>query len=337
MTARRIVLASRPTGLPRTENFRLEEIPVAHPEEGQVLLRVLYASADPYMRMKMNDGPSYTPAYEIGELITGRTVCEVEKSRDPRFAEGDLVTAVLGWQSRAVLDGDMLTLIDSPLADPSAYLGVLGMSGFTAYAGLARLGRPVAGETLVVAAAMGPVGATVAQIATLQGLNVVAIAGGPHKTAILRDEFGIATALDHRASDFAEQLAAATPNGIDVYFENVGGAVAAAVYPHLNLYARVPLCGMIANYNHDGDFPGPDRLPGFYRDILVKSLDIRGFIATEFVDEMFAQFQVDMSAWVRDGLVKHREHVVEGLENAPAALVALLTGDNIGKTVVRIG
>lgn len=337
MRARRIVLASRPTGLPRTENFRLEEISVANPEEGQVRLRVLYASADPYMRMKMNDAPSYTPAYEIGELITGRTVCEVEESRDPRFAEGDLVAAVLGWQSRAVLDGDLLTLIDSPVADASAYLGVLGMPGFTAYAGLARLGRPVAGETLVVAAALGPVGATVAQIATLRGLSVVAIAGGPHKTAILREEFGIATALDHRAPDFAERLAAATPDGIDVYFENVGGAVAAAVYPRLNLYARVPLCGMVADYNHDGEFPGPDRLPGFYRDVLVKSLDIRGFIATEFVEEMFGQFQVDMSTWVRDGRVQHREHVIDGLENAPAALLAILAGDNIGKAVIRIG
>ena len=257
-------------------------------------------------------------------------------SRHSDFATGDYGLGYAGWQSHAVVDGNQLRTLDRDAAPLSTAVGVLGMPGFTAYSGLLKIGQPKAGETVVVAAASGPVGSAVGQIAKLKGARAVGIAGGPEKCAYLLDELGFDAAVDHRSPNFAEELRAACPDGIDVYFENVGGAVAAAVLPLLNLYARVPVCGLIAQYNDTEAPEGPDRLPGFFTRVLVKSLTIRGFIQREFVSEMYADFQRDVSGWIREGRFAYREDIVDGLENAPAAFIGLLRGSNFGKLVVRV-
>ncbi|MFZ2178664.1 MAG: NADP-dependent oxidoreductase [Rhodococcus sp. (in: high G+C Gram-positive bacteria)] len=333
----RIVLASRPEGAPKADNFRLEAVNLPRVGDGQVLLRVIYLSLDPYMRGRMSAAESYADPVEIDEVMVGGTVGQVVESRYPDLAAGDYVLGYAGWQSHAVVDGRHLRKLDPEAAPLSMALGVLGMPGFTAYAGLLKIGQPKEGETVVVAAAAGPVGSAVGQIAKLKGARAVGIAGGPEKCAYLLDELGFDAAIDHRAPDFAEQLRAAVPEGIDVYFENVGGAVFAAVFPLLNLYARVPVCGLIAQYNDSARPEGPDRLPGFFNRVLVKSLTIRGFIQTEFVAEMYPDFQREMSGWIREGRIGYREDVVDGLENAPTAFMGLLEGRNFGKLVVRVG
>ncbi|MFE7423291.1 NADP-dependent oxidoreductase [Rhodococcus sp. NPDC057529] len=332
----RIVLASRPDGAPTADNFRLEAVNLPDPTDGQVLIRVIYLSLDPYMRGRMSDAESYADPVEIDEVMVGGTVGQVVDSRHPDFAAGDYVLGYAGWQSHAVVDGNHLRALDRDAAALSTAVGVLGMPGFTAYSGLLKIGQPTAGETVVVAAASGPVGSAVGQIAKLRGARAVGIAGGPEKCAYLLDELGFDAAVDHRSPTFAEDLRAACPDGIDVYFENVGGAVAAAVLPLLNLYARVPVCGLIAQYNDTEAPEGPDRLPGFFSRVLVKSLTIRGFIQSEFVSEMYADFQRDVSGWIREGRFAYREDVVDGLENAPAAFIGLLRGSNFGKLVVRV-
>ncbi|QSE89177.1 NADP-dependent oxidoreductase [Rhodococcus pseudokoreensis] len=332
----RIVLASRPDGAPTADNFRLEAVNLPDPADGQVLIRVIYLSLDPYMRGRMSAAESYAEPVEIDEVMVGGTVGQVVDSRHPDFEAGDYVLGYAGWQSHAVVDGNHLRALDRDGAPLSTAVGVLGMPGFTAYSGLLRIGQPKAGETVVVAAASGPVGSAVGQIAKQKGARAVGIAGGPEKCAYLLDELGFDAAVDHRSPNFAEELRAACPDGIDVYFENVGGAVAAAVLPLLNLYARVPVCGLIAQYNDTETPEGPDRLPGFFSRVLVKSLTIRGFIQSEFVSEMYADFQRDVSGWIREGRFAYREDVVDGLENAPAAFIGLLRGSNFGKLVVRV-
>ena len=332
----RIVLASRPRGEPDASNLRLERVPVAMPGPGQVLLRNLYLSLDPYMRGRMDEGRSYSPPVAIDDVMEGRTVAEVIASAHPDFAPGDKVMATGGWQTYAVVQGDAVTRklnhLDLPL---STALGVYGMPGFTAYAGLREIGRPQPGETLVVAAASGPVGATVGQIARMQGVRTVGIAGGEEKRRYL-ETLGFDVALDHRAEDFAGQLCDAVPDGIDVYFENVGGKVFDAVMPLLNDFARIPVCGTIATYNErDRVLPGPDRLPGFVSQILRQRLTVRGFIQRDFI-QLFPDFLEDMGQWLRDGRVRYREDIVEGLENAPEAFFGLLKGRNFGKLVVKL-
>ncbi|MEV0945682.1 NADP-dependent oxidoreductase [Rhodococcus sp. NPDC049939] len=332
----RIVLASRPDGAPTTENFRLEAVNLPELTEGQVLIRIIYLSLDPYMRGRMSAAESYAEPVEIGEVMVGGTVGQVVESRHPGFESGDYVLAYAGWQSHAVVVGDQLQKLDPAAAPLSTALGVLGMPGFTAYSGLLKIGQPKEGETVVVAAASGPVGSAVGQIAKLKGARAVGIAGGPEKCAYLLDELGFDAAIDHRAPDFGEQLRAAVPDGIDVYFENVGGAVAAAVLPLLNEYARVPVCGLIAHYNDATAPEGPDRLPEFLSRVLVKSLTIRGFIMAEFVGEMYTDFLRDVSGWIRDGRFAYREDFVDGIENAPTAFIGLLEGRNFGKMLVRV-
>ncbi|AKT37530.1 NADP-dependent oxidoreductase [Chondromyces crocatus] len=334
---RRIVLASRPQGAPTPENFRLEEAPLPQPAEGQLLLKVLYLSLDPYMRGRMSAARSYTNPTELGDVMPAGTVAEVIASRHPDHAVGDIVLSYAGWQTHALSDGTGLRKLDPTFAPLSTALGVLGMPGFTAYAGLLTIGRPRAGETLVVAAASGPVGSAVGQIAKLKGARAIGIAGGPEKCAFVRDELGFDVALDHKAPDFPEQLAKACPEGVDIYFENVSGKVWDAVFPLFNEFARIPVCGLIASYNATGPFEGPDRLPHLMRDILSKSLTLRGFIQREFVAEQFPDFLRDMSTWIRDGRVRYREDIVDGLENAPEAFIGLLQGKNFGKLVVRLG
>lgn len=335
-TNTRIVLASRPQGEPSAENFRTEQVPLPRPSEGEVLLRTRYLSLDPYMRGRMNAGRSYAAPVEIGQVMDGGTVSEVIESRHPQWQKGDLVLAHSGWQSHAVAAGDALRRkLDPQEAPLSTALGVYGMPGFTAYAGLHEIGKPRAGETLVVAAASGPVGATVGQIAKLQGARVVGIAGGERKRAYVEEALGFDAALDHRAADFEQQLARAVPDGIDVYFENVGGKVFDAVLPLLNDFARIPVCGLVAHYNDRELPPGPDRTPLLLSHILTRHLTVRGFIHTDFL-RLYPQFLREMGGWLREGKVQYREDIVEGLENAPAGLIGLLRGDNFGKVVVRV-
>ncbi|RJO73572.1 NADP-dependent oxidoreductase [Nocardia panacis] len=330
----RIVLAARPVGAPTPANFRTETYRLPETAEGQVLLRTRYLSLDPYMRGRMSAAKSYAQPVAIGEVMVGQTVSEVLESRAAGYAKGDVVLAQSGWQTHQVTAAAGLRTLDPDIAPVSTALGVLGMPGFTAYSGLLKIGRPKAGETLVVAAATGPVGSVVGQLAKREGLEVVGIAGGPQKVAYLR-ELGFDAAIDHRAPDFAAQLAAAVPDGIDIYFENVGGAVAQAVYPLLNNFARVPVCGLIAHYNEEGS-EGADRLPAFVGRILFRSLTIRGFIQSEFVEELRPRFLREMAGWVADGTVRYREDVVTGLANAPEAFIGLLSGRNFGKLIVRV-
>ncbi len=330
-----VVLASRPTGRPSHENFEIVRTPIPAPGEGQVLLRIRYLSLDPYMRGRMSAAKSYAAAVEIGQVMEGGTVGEVLESRHPDYKPGDVVLSHSGWQSYAVADAKALRKLDPNQAPVTAALGVLGMPGFTAYAGLLTIGRPKAGETVVVAAASGPVGATVGQIARIMGARAVGIAGGAEKCALVREEFGFDAAIDHRSPTFSEDLRAACPDGIDVYFENVGGAVWDAVFPLLNTFARIPVCGLIAQYNATGPFEGPDRLPILMRDVLTKSLTIRGFIQREFTDQRPA-FYRDMVGWIADGRVKYKEDIVQGLENAPEAFFGLLEGRNFGKLIVQV-
>jgi NADPH-dependent curcumin reductase CurA len=332
---RRILLASRPVGKPMPDNFRLDSAPLSEPDEGQVLLKILYLSLDPYMRGRMNAGKSYAKPVEIGDVMEGGTVGRVVRSRHPDFAEGDVVLSHSGWQSFALADGSTLRKLDPAAAPLSTALGILGMPGFTAYAGLLTIGQPKPGETVVVAAASGAVGSAVGQIAKIKGARAVGIAGGMDKCAFVRDELGFDAVVDHRAPDFEAQLRAACPQGIDVYFENVGGHVWDAVFPLLNDFARVPVCGLIAQYNDAAAHPGPDRLPGVMRDVLSRSLLIRGFIQREFVDQRPA-FYSQMTEWIASGQIRYREDVVDGLEAAPEAFIGLLEGRNFGKLVVRV-
>ena len=335
-THRRIVLASRPVGAPTPDNFRLEESALPSPAPGQVLLRTLYLSLDPYMRGRMSDAPSYAAPVAVGAVMVGGTVSRVEASQHPDFKTGDLVLGQSGWQSHALSDGKGMTKLDPATAQPSLALGVLGMPGFTAYMGLLDIGQPKAGETVVVAAASGAVGSVVGQIAKLKGCRVVGIAGGADKCRYVIDELGFDDCLDHRSAEFAHQLAAACPKGIDVYFESVGGAVFDAVLPLLNAKARVPVCGLIARYNDTALPPGPDRLGLLTRTLLTKRIKMQGFIIFDDYADRYGEFANQMSAWVNDGKIRFREDVVDGLENAPQALIGLLEGKNFGKLVVRV-
>jgi NADPH-dependent curcumin reductase CurA len=333
-TNRRIVLAARPEGEPKPSDFRLETVPVPEPGEGQVLLKTLWLSLDPYMRGRMSTAKSYASPVELGDVMVGGTVSEVVASRHPDFAVGDVVLGATGWQEYALSDGKGLRRLDPGLAPLSTALGVLGMPGMTAYTGLLTIGQPKPGETLAVAAATGPVGATVGQIARIKGCRTVGIAGGPEKCRYLLDELGFDAAIDHRSPDMAERLKEACPNGIDIYFENVGGAVWDAVFPLLNDFARVPVCGLVAQYNATSLPEGPDRTPELMRAILTRRLTLRGFIVGDFAAQA-ADFRRDMGAWVREGRIKVREDVVEGIEKAPEAFIGMLKGRNFGKALVR--
>lgn len=334
-TNRRIVLAARPDGAPLPSDFREEEVDVPTAAEGEVLLRTLYLSLDPYMRGRMNAAKSYAKPVEIGEVMTGRTIAEIVESRDPAFKPGDKVLSTSGWQEFATAKGKRLQRLEPGAAPLTTALGVLGMPGLTAYAGLLKVGRPNAGETIVVAAATGPVGSAVGQIAKIKGARAVGIAGGPDKVRALTEEFGFDIGLDHRDPDFADKLAAACPEGIDVYFENVGGHIWTAVMPLLNNFARVALCGQIAHTSDAGVSHGPDRIPGLMRAILSKRLTLQGFIVSDFADQSDA-FQNDMGIWVREGRVKYREDIVDGLEHAVTAFIGLLKGKNFGKLIIRV-
>src|SRR5436190_2776924 len=320
-TTERIVLASRPVGEPTLDNFRSEKLPMPQSGPGQMLLRTLWLSLDPYMRGRMSDAPSYAKPVGIGDAMEGGTVSEVVASNIPQFAKGDIVVGRTGWQTHALSDGSGLQKVDPTRAPIQTALGVLGMPGMTAYMGLLEIGKPAAGETVVVAAASGAVGSVVGQIARIKGARAVGIAGGPDKCRYVTEGLSFDACIDHRAPDFTARLAAACSKGIDVYFENVGGAVFEAVFPLLNPFARIPVCGLIAHYN-DTEAKPPKWAASMMRAVLTKRLTIRGFIVSDFAAR-HADFLREMSGWVREGKVKYKEFVTEGLDGAPAAFIGL--------------
>lgn len=335
MINRRFVLASRPEGKPSVENFRLERVEVPTPGDGQVLLQTRFLSLDPYMRGRMNAGASYAARVELGQTMVGGTVNEVVASNNAAFKTGDLVSGFAGWQDYAISDGSDLMKLDPRIAKPSYALGLLGMPGLTAYVGLLDLGEPKAGETVVLAASTGAVGSVVGQIAKLKGCRVVGIAGAKEKCEYAVKELGYDACLSHYDDDLAAQLKAACPEGIDVYFENVGGSSWEAVMPLLNNYARIPVCGLIAHYNQTELPPGPDRMSLLQSMILQRSIKMQGFIVSDYRHRIPA-FIGDMAGWLAEGKITYREDMVLGLEKAPEAFLGLFRGANFGKLVVRV-
>ncbi|WP_312348586.1 NADP-dependent oxidoreductase [Leclercia sp.] len=333
---RQWVLASRPHGAPTADNFRLETTDIPQPADGQLLLRTMWLSLDPYMRGRMSDAPSYSPPVEIGAVMVGGTVSRVEASNHPDYQPGEWVLGYSGWQEYELSDGNGLVKLGENPEHPSWSLGILGMPGFTAYMGLLDIGQPKAGETLVVAAATGPVGSTVGQIGKLKGCRVVGVAGGAEKCRHATEVLGFDQCLDHHADDFAEQLKQACPQGIDIYYENVGGKVFDAVLPLLNTAARVPVCGLVSGYNATDLPPGPDRLGLLMGTILKKRIRMQGFIINQDYGHRIEEFQQQMGQWVKEGNIHYREQVTDGLENAPDALIGLLEGKNFGKVVIRV-
>jgi len=330
-----IILASRPHGEPAPENFKIVETGVPEAGPGQMLLRTVYLSLDPYMRGRMSTAPSYAPFVNLGEVMEGSAVAAVEKSNLPDYAAGDLVVARTGWQKYSLSDGRGIQKVDLAFGPITYALGVLGMPGFTAYTGLLNIGKPRPGETLVVAAASGAVGSVVGQIGHIKGCRVIGVAGGEQKCRFVKTELGFDECLDHYDPKLGKQLKAVCPKGIDIYFENVGGRVFDAVLPLLNNFARIPVCGLIAHYNATGLRRGVDRVPLFMRDILVKRLTFSGFIVFDFQSQ-FGDFIRDMTNWLQAGRIKYREDITDGLENAPRELIGLLKGQNFGKKIVRV-
>ncbi|BDR15214.1 NADP-dependent oxidoreductase [Vibrio sp. STUT-A11] len=333
---RRIVLASRPHGAPTTENFRLEEVVKPVPKDGEMLLRAVYLSLDPYMRGRMSDAESYAAPVEIDDVMVAGTVSQVEVSNHPDYEVGEWVLAYTGWQDYAISTGEMVIKLGKNPQNPSYALGVAGMPGFTAYMGLLDIGQPKPGETIVVASATGPVGSTVGQIAKLKGCRVVGIAGGEDKCRYAKEELGFDECIDHKADDFAQQLENACDNGIDVYFENVGGKVFDAVMPLLNVNARIPVCGLISQYNATELPQGTDHLPLLMVNILTKRIKVQGFIIFDDYGHRYDEFAQDMNQWLAEGKIQYREQLVQGLENAPDAFIGLLEGKNFGKVVVQV-
>ena len=334
---RQIVLASRPKGRPTPENFRLEDAAMPELPPGGVLLRVLYLSLDPYMRGRMEDRKSYAKPVGLGEVMVGESVCEVTASDRSGYAVGDTVLAPTGWRTHAAFGPTIpLRKLDPKVAPITTGLGVLGMPGFTAYAGLIIIGKPKQGETVVVAAASGPVGSLVGQLAKMAGARAVGIAGGKEKCRHVTVDLRFDACVDHRAPDFEEALAMACPKGIDVYFENVGGAVWQAVLPLLNDFARVPVCGLVAQYNAPASAAGPNLLPQTMREILTKSLMLRGFLNYEFAKEHYGTFLRTVAESIADGRIRYREDITDGLENAPVAFIGMLEGRNFGKALVHV-
>ncbi|RJG42568.1 NADP-dependent oxidoreductase [Motilimonas pumila] len=334
---RQILLASRPVGAPTPSNFNFTETVIPKPQQGEVLLRTVYLSLDPYMRGRMSDAESYAEPVAIGEAMVGGCVCRVEQSLNSDFEQGDWVVAFAGWQDYSLSDGSQLIKLSPEMANPSYALGILGMPGLTAYMGLLDIGQPKAGDTVVVAAATGAVGSLVGQIAKLTGCKVIGIAGGTDKCLYACETLGFDACIDHYQDDFAQQLAASCEQGIDVYFENVGGKVFDAVMPLLNPAARVPVCGLISQYNATHLPEGPDRLSALMALLLIKRIKMQGFIVFDDYGHRYGEFFSAMQQWLAQGRLIYKEDKVEGLANAVPAFIGLLQGENFGKLVVRVG
>ncbi len=330
---RKIVLAARPSGLPVESDFRLVEEAMPEPGAGQVLVRGVDLSLDPYMRGRMNDAPSYAPPVGLGELMVGGVVGEVMASEDPGFAAGDIVEGPLGWQEYGVADASALRKVDPGLAPISTAVGVLGMPGLTAYFGLLEICRPEAGNTVVVSAAAGAVGAVVGQIAKIKGCRAVGIAGSDTKLDYLKDELGFDATINYKnEGDLDGALGRACPDGIDVYFDNVGGVVTDAVLGRLAMRARIAICGQISQYN----LTKPDLGPRNLRFLLVNRAHMEGFLIFDYA-KRYAEGLAQLATWIGEGRLKYKEDVAQGIENAPAAFKRLFTGENLGKQLVRLG
>lgn len=331
MDNEQIVLAKRPQGVPQDDVFRFETIDVKAPEDGEVQVESIYISVDPYMRGRMNDTKSYVPPFDLEQPIHGHIVGKIVESKNDDFKVGDYVTGILPWKKVNTVNGDVVRQVASKEVPLHLYLSVLGMTGMTAYMGLLKIGQPKEGETVVVSAASGAVGSVVGQIAKIKGARVVGIAGGDKKTAYLKDELGFDAAVDYKKDDFKEQLEAAVPDGIDVYFENVGGEVSDEVFKHLNRFARVPVCGAISTYNNESEDTGPR-----IQNTLVKNQAlIQGFVVAQF-EEYFEEGSKELAQWVSEGKIKTKVSIDEGFESLPSAFRKLFTGENFGKQIVQV-
>jgi leukotriene B4 12-hydroxydehydrogenase/15-oxo-prostaglandin 13-reductase len=330
MENKRVLLKSRPTGWVTEDNFRVESAPVPNPKDGEVLVKNLWLSLDPYMRGRMNDTKSYAAKQEIGEVMIGGTVGEVIESKNPKFAAGDKVVGMLGWQQYAVSNGAGLTKIDTSRVPMSAFLGVLGMPGVTAWIGLLDICQPKAGETVVVSAAAGAVGSVVGQIAKIKGCRAVGIAGGKAKCDYVVKELGFDACVDYKAGRLDADLKAAAPKGIDCYFENVGGEILDAALRRMNPFSRIAVCGLISQYNATQPYGVKN-----FASILTNRIKVQGFIVSDRM-ELWAKALPELIGWVASGKIKYRETVAQGLENAPKAFIGLLKGENFGKQLVRL-
>lgn len=337
-TNQKWLLAKRPVGFPSADDFTFVEEPAPQPGPGEVLCKTLFMSLDPYMRGRMDDGPSYAPPVALGDVMTAETIGEVVISSAPGLQAGDIVRGRGGWQTYWLAAPEAVTKIETGPAPLSHYLGIRGMPGLTAYVGVKRIGQPKPGETLVVAAASGAVGAVVGQIAKRLGCQVVGIAGTAEKCRFLTEELGFDRAVCHRAPDFEEALARACPEGIDIYYENVGGPIFASIVPHLNPFARIAVCGLIAQYNTPRGEGGQGMLPAqqLMRQVLTKRLHIEGFIVTDYSTEMRPQFERDMAQWAAEKPFVYAEDVTDGMAQAPAAFLGMLRGENFGKALIKI-
>jgi NADPH-dependent curcumin reductase len=334
LAAKKIVLAAHPESRVKETDLRIETETVAEPGEGEILLRTKYLSLDPYMRARMETVKSYAAHLNVGDVIVGQSVCEVQSSRHPGFQVGDVVLAWTGWRTLTVSNGEGVRKLDPAVVPVTSWLGILGIAGFASYVGLRVIGKPKPGETVVVAAASGAVGALVGQLARRAGARAVGIAGGADKCEFITSELGFDAAVDHRSNDLDGHLAKACPTGIDVYFENVGGAVFTAVWPLLNSHARMPICGLVSQFGQAAP-AGPDRLPGAMRQILSKSLVIQGFLITNF-GELRPDFETEIIAGLSDGSIRQREDVTEGFDQTIPAFIRMLEGRSFGKSVVRV-
>ncbi len=331
MTNKEIRLQSRPVGLPTDNNFEFVETELPPLKEGEVSLRSLYISVDPYLRGRMREGRSYVPPFAIGDVITSGVVSEVVESRAPTLQAGNVVVGYLGWRLFNVSAARDLTVVDSRLAPVSTALGVLGMPGLTAYFGLLDIGQPREGETVVVSGAAGAVGMTVCQLAKIKGCRVVGTSGGEEKNKYLRDELGVDVGIDYKSDNVGQALREACPKGVDVYFDNVGGSVSDAVLPLLNHGSRTVLCGQISLYNLDKPDVGLRPQPS----LLVTSSLMKGFIVTDYMSQ-FGEGMRQLVGWFREGKLKYKETIVEGFENTPRAFIGLFSGENLGKQIVKI-
>ena len=330
---KQITLAQRPTGFPNESDFNLVESPVPTPKAGEILVRSLYLSVDPYMRGRMNDVKSYAPPVKIGEVMVGGVVGQVAESQHPQFQKGDIVEGFFGWQTHAVSDGKGVRKINPSLAPISTALSVMGMPGLTAYFGLLEIGKPQPGETVLVSGAAGAVGSMVGQIARIKGCRVVGVAGSDEKVDYLVRELGFDAAFNYKTTeDYFKKLKELCPNGIDVYFDNVGGTLTDAVFRLINVRARICVCGQISQYN----LAKPEMGPRFLWKLIEKRARLEGFLVFQFADR-YAEGLQQMAEWHKDGKMKLREEIVEGIENAPRAFIGMLEGRNTGKQLVKVG
>ncbi|WP_430708784.1 NADP-dependent oxidoreductase [Paenalkalicoccus suaedae] len=331
MTQQTIQLGRRPKGTPTYEDFNFVEAPIGSPDKGEVLVRTVYISVDPYLRGRMNEGKSYIPPFEVGEVISSAVIAQVEKSNSDRFSEGDVVIGSLGWQEYSVVKDNEVRKVDHHQAPASAYLSVLGMTGLTAYFGLLDIGKPKEGETVVVSGAAGAVGSVVGQIAKLKGARVVGIAGSDEKTSYLKDTLGFDATINYKTEDIAQALKDACPDGIDVYFENVGGEVGDAVFPLLNNFARIPVCGAISSYNNTEPDLGP-RVQGY----LIKTSSLmQGFTVGNY-SSRFKEGAEALAGWLSEGKLTYEETITEGFDHTIDAFLDLFKGANTGKAVVKV-